>query len=661
MATLLPQKLDWENIVKMDKDARTQFLNLWGMLPEILSDPHVTDACKRLAPALGISWQRLNGRIRLYKKTNDCRALMDRTRAGVAFWNAGLRGVPASLVELYRSLCEQNQRCDKGGWRMLLQIWQTHHDAQGRQWDAIPGYNQWPSPDPKTGIPRGWSFTNLNKLAEHHPWDQKTARVGLAAASEFRPPVITSRAGMRVGERYEIDDHEYNVKVHFPGQSRAMRPRGFNAVDYLSACIFAQSFKPTLWDMEEEKKRALTEVDMMWFTIHILTNKGYRTDERGTTLAVELGTAAIKADLERRIAQATDGHVKVARPGRFGEAAYPGQFHARSKGNFKHKALVEGSFSLVDNYFAALPGQTGLDRLTCPEELHGREQYLKRLLNYAAKEPEQAVDVQLPVLTWTEFNRAALDLYAAINQSPDHDIEGWAELNFEVIEWRLSHDMPWQSRQRLLEYSTEQREAIERVIDDTQSPIPLTQSRKLSRAEVWNAGQTELTRVSPSLWPVLLGSENGRELTVTRQGLFEFEDRDIAPHPLRFLAAVNDYHLTPGETYLAFANPWQPDVLVVCKANGAVLGQCDAWNVPCKSDTEAVLRQVGKQSHWVAMRRERLAARHYNEAVDQAHMIAHNEALMAGKPATAQDRVALKRTNDFAARAEAALDAESNL
>ena len=258
---------------------------------------------------------------------------------------------------------------------------------------------------------------------------------GRFTASMFRPPVCKSRVGLKFLERSEFDDHEWNLKIHYPGQAKAMRPRGFVGAEALSGKLIP-SFKPTLWDPDAEMKKALTERDF-----HVVHRQlasvpvGYRTDARGSWLI--MGTA-IKDGFRERLLRATRGQVKVSEPGMFNEPAHGGQFGGKGSGNFKHKPLVETSFNLIDNFFAGLPGQTGLNRLTAPEDMGKREQYFGQLLRAAKTLPdERAAKLMLPFLTWGEFLATAMDLTTAICETGDHEMEGWDELDFHAPEFRL--------------------------------------------------------------------------------------------------------------------------------------------------------------------------------------------------------------------------------
>ncbi len=620
-------------------------------LPFILEARSTLQACREVAGRIGLKANQLYNRICQYLKTRDWKKLVNKARAGARFWETNaLVGVPVSFQKFYQGLCERNQRTDRGGYHELMLIWRTHLDSAGTFYDRIPGYAQWPVAGRK-GHPEGWSPRNLHRFAPDE-YDSAASRVGPFAASQFRPPVLTTRVGLRFCERVEFDDHEYNLKVHFPGQDRAMRPRGFNAVEALSAFI-TPTFKPTLWDGDEEKKKVLTERDMMWFAIYWLTRIGYRTDERGTWFVTELGTAAIKQAFAERILRATHDKVRIAEPGMFGRPAHKGQFAGRGKGNFKHKALVEGSFSLVDNYFATLPGQVGLNRLVAPEEMHGREAYFKGLLKEAERLPlDRADKLRIPFLAWAQFMHRAQGIYEAINGNHDHALEGWTDLGFHALEFRLTPQMPWQSQSSLLQLPARQREAIESLVS-IESEFPLTRARNLSRKEAFeselqrNHDAGTMKRVSPWRYCELMGIEHGYEVTVGKNSLFSIDSRDFGLKPLQYLAAINGNHFRPGEKFLAFINPWDPGVMLLCRGDGAAVGLCQLWDKPCKNDEENLLRMVGQQGHWLAEREAGANARHADQAREIEHLREHNELVRSGGAVTAQEKLTARNVKNF--------------
>jgi hypothetical protein len=546
---------------------------------------------------------------------------------------------------------ESHGRCHQSALRELLVIWRTGLDLHGRHYEFIPGYEAWPAAAAPGGVPAGWSESNLRRACAPDDYDTAAARLGLFDASAHRPPLLTTRVGLRCGERVEFDDHVYNVKILYPGQLVPSRPMGFCAVDVLSGWAYP-SFRPTLWDTVACKRLELTEREFWWFVIAWLTEFGYRDDERGTTFVCENAKAVVREAQAQRISDATHGRVKISLGPMFDQPAHAGQFTPRAKGNFMHKPLVEGFFNPVDNYFDHLAGQTGNNRHE-PAELAGRLAYTVKtlaaitdLVRAGKLSRERAATAQIPLLTWGEFSPVAFAIFEALNASPDHDLEGWSELGFETIEYHLDGCPPLPAA-RLQALDPARRALIEAQAT--------ARARRLSRAEVWQAHKHELTPVGPEHYSYLFGLEAGIEITVGawRGGLITITDPDLVSKPAHFLAVARDgRHLRNGDKYLAFLNPLKPSVVQLTKANGEPVALCDAWAIPCKSDEEAIRAQMGAQRSWLAARAQMLAGRHAGEAAARADLLEHNRLLLDQH----QQRGCQQAQEQLAERAEAALD-----
>lgn len=606
--------------------------------------------CKRLAALMqressrrGYSAVTLRRHYYNFRATGDWRVLINRAKAPVQ-----TSGLPPVFINFWRGLCDNHQRNCASAHADLLHIWRTKFDFNRKPHTSIPGYENWPAAEPTTSIPSGWSYENMIRHAPDD-YEKEAARHGRIAASQLRLKVYTSRVGLRVGEFFQFDDHEYNLKVNFPGQWRAMRPRGFCAIDVLSACCFSQSFKPTLWDEDEEKKKVLTERDMMWFVMHVLTSFGYRTDERGTALIVEWGTAAIKSAFASRIYDATGRNVRVERSGKFGSKDQPmggkgvapshgGQFEEASKGNYRFKALIESFFGVVDSYLASAPGQVGKDRDHSPAQLHGAEAYNNALLKAAPLLPtDQAALVKFPFHTWTEFLDRALFAYNWINNNTEHSLQGWEKLGFVAKEWRLDESSDWLPQSQLLQLPDAQQQLVVALIQQNQL---LTRARQLSRMEVFNRFRSELTPLPHFQLPVLMGIENalrgGEPLTV-RSGIFEFEDREISSDPLRFVAMDNyGQRMREGEKYVCFVNPFNPSVLVACDSKLRVLGECKPCLMPARNDIEGIRKAQGAAKKWEAAALAELQKRNAGAAAAKTAMHKHNAEIFRGEPAPKQ-------------------------
>jgi hypothetical protein len=582
----------------------------------------------------GFSPKRLLANHAEYMRSGDWTVLVNKAKAGAQWWKRVNGEVPVAsnraFLEWVKAEFERDQRGSRNAWRGIIRRWKDWLQTGDSRW-AIKGYSAPPKADPRSGeIPLGWSYENLMRLAQPDDVDLTTARIGTNAAAAYRPPVFTSRHGLALGEFIQFDDHEFNLKIMYPGQRSPFRPRGFFAIDVLSACHVGHSFKPTLWDDEEEKKRALTEKDFTWFVIHLLMSFGYRTDERKTTFIVEHGTAAIREAFEQRIMDACGGHVQIRRSGILGETQMAGLFEGRGRGNFRFKALIESSFSMIDNAFAALPAQVGKDRLHAPEQMHGIERQAVDLIKaMETLSPERAALLRLPTLTWKEFLDRAIDIFKQIERRTDHELEGWEKCGFVAKEWRMDRSLPWLPLGALDKLESGPRSVALALI---QADAALTRVRKMSPAEVVAEHKHGLQKVPAESIPALVGLERleemGREIRVNK-GLVTISGRELGPDEIHYLAVGQDgMRLPNGEKFLGLVNPHNPDRLVACDAQGRVKAVLPLWNRPARNDAPAVLEQMGAQAAWDAARRHAQDARHSDYAAEHKATLEHNRRVL---------------------------------
>ncbi len=574
----------------------------------------------------------------------------------------GMKGIPPEFRDFWQELQKENQRKSRPAHRKLRQMW--------RGGESIPGYGTWQEwyrrehpgrplpPRCPEDLPRGWSYDNLmDRRNAAAPVALAAARLGPGAVDEYRMLTYTTRVGLLVGQFYQFDDNEFDAKVNFPGQRKAMRSLGLDCLDVKSAYACAYGFKPTLWDDVEKAKQKLKEVDMLWLVVQVLTTIGYRTDEIGTTLLVEMGTAAISEDFARRILEATDGHVRVLRgESKDGmQSPFHGVFEGKGKGNFRFKAHIESLRNLLRNEMAdtaLLPGQMGKDRNHQPEELHGRDKLNNRLLAVAqALSPEDAQALQMPMVPWHQWVRIGQRTYDAVNDRWEHDLEGWTESNHLAPEWRLDLDYPWLPWGQVLLMPPEKRAAVEAIID---TDARLWQTRKMTPREVFVQGQHELTLLPGCMLPGLLGPKFG-VLRTCAAGRFVFEDQELDPTgaELRFTARIvtregKNEPLEAGE-YLTFVNPFSPDTLYACRPDGAYLGSCERETAPRRDDEEAMQRAWGaarKMESELAVVHARPGRAMWRE-MDRAK---NNIALLDTAKPTPAERADTKRRRDAAAK-----------
>ena len=659
----LTDEIEAELIDSLGREAANQLLMIKDRLPELEAASSLRAACRRCAAEIpGLTEEALYCRMKRYKKTGNLLDLANR-RGGSNLWSVQKRTLlPAAFKEFYRALREKHQRVATAAHDELVLIYRTRYDLEGKFYDRIPGFDGWPPANPLTGLPEGWTYKNLQKAVPDHPWDRAASRQGLAAASAFRPPVRTTRVGLRIGERVEFDDHQFDLKVHFAGQSRAMRPVCFGGVDGLSSFV-SLAVRPTLWDDAAEQKRTLTEFQFRSFVLFWLSTHGYRDDDRGTTLVTERGTAVIREDFESRLRAFTGGRVKVSAGSMFSEASHPGHYAPRGKGNFRHKAAIEGFWGILENVLDRLPARMGSNqRLNGPAELHGREMVLARTLDLArVLPPEFAEQLLFPVLNFSTFSKLAYGALETLLADPDHNLEGWEELGFTRMEWRSDESSPvWLPQSALLQLPEPERLALSTRLATSEA---LSRCVRLSRGEVWQRHSGELKRLDPSAMCRLMNPEDAIEVTVSQQSLVEFQDQaKFGPGTYRFLAESRRRALYPGDKFLAYFNPLLPRWLQLVDSKGAPVAMLEAWEAPSRSDLEGVKRQMGRQAAWEAGRKSRLASRHFDEAEQRAHLAEHNrlvvEAAGKGQGGRGKDAEALARRAAEAGRAMIAAEEE---
>jgi hypothetical protein len=588
-------KAEEQSFAGLPDKVRDNTLTVLGLLQRIHQAKSKSAEARQIAferpNERGMSAESLLRKYYRYVDTRDWRAVLDRAQAGPAFWDSDdQNGLPPAFVDFWKGLCERNQRATAPARRALLEIWRTHRgicSVTGKpiNYKAIPGYSEWPQADGVNDYPKGWSVANLNRCAPKK-YELVVARQGREAAAKFRRKVFTTRAGLAVGQFYLFDDLVYDRLVNFPGQPKANRPLGLVALDLYSACAVGLGFKPTLTD-EDGTKRKLKERDMLWLVVDVLCNKGFRADERGTSLVVENGTAAIRPDFAERIFKATGGKVTVDRAG-LSSIHMPGLFEGASKGNPRFKAALESLFNLVHNEGAALPGNTGKDRQHAPAQLAGLERYNTNLLKLARLLPSHRRELlQFPVLNYYDFVGLTMDIYARINARTEHELEGWQKCRHFVQEYYVdlgTGEGHWLTHEQWLALSPVKRAALEAA------KMVNAKSRNLSPQEVWNRDANQLQKLGECMLPTLLGPDFGEERSV-RGGYITIENQEIDSEPIRFPAAALASH---GDKFLVYHSPLNPDRLVLTDAKGAYVGTLERQIVPTRADTNAVIRQLGE-------------------------------------------------------------------
>lgn len=592
-------------------------------LRRIWNEKPVGAAIEREAVKLHVSAPTLRRRYDRYRATGDWKLLKDRRKAkGGADGEEGVLFTAEFLVH-WRTLCGANKRTrgTKAAWRTLVAAW--------RRGEAVPGYAALPLASPVTGLPEGWSYKNLLRHALTK-FEAKALRQGLRAAADYRLQVRTTRVGGRVGELLFFDDMWHDCKVNVLGHQEAYRPLEFAGLDWFSGCRFAWGIKARIRDQVTGKAVNFRKADFPLFLLNVLCRFGYRTDERGTTLGIELGTTALDGTMEKLLLDHCG--IRVMRGGVENRKAHVGQWGVETGGNFRAKALLEGNHDLAHNYVGHVRGQVGMNPDHAPEELAAMERENTRLLKAALALPPEAQELlAFPFPTLTAYLPIVQQAYAEMNARIDHEIEGYEEAGLVASEYRLALDLPWQPHGQLLLMPPESRAIVAAAIQAQ----GLTRARKLSPGEVYHHGSRELTRMPDELVAIFLtawaeANENVfREEKVKRTQEFYFDDSAVGPGTFYFEARVNGRALTVGETFLVHVNPFNADLLFVFDARKAFVGVCRRRVLPNRMDRPAMEKMFGQVERAHAELRDRLVPLGERVIAERIEDMNRNAALLA--------------------------------
>lgn len=562
--------------------------------------------------------------------------LIDKRLAGPRWWKSRTASVSLSREdqELVRLYCCQNQRSSESAVKQLRRDWIAGKVATKTTIDA------------RTRMPRGWSTRNLLRYAPTK-FELKAVRIGRTAAASERRLVYTTRKGLYVGSHYMLDDMWHDLFVNSFAEKQAGRPLELFSHDLFSA-------RKVRWGVrvrtrkEDGSYNQLGEQMTRMILAATLYLDGY--SPRGTVIVAEHGTAAVSEAIERHLRDLSSHNgiplITVSRSGMTGAAAHAGQYPGVSRGNFRFKASLESSNNLTHNVFGALPGQTGKDREHRPEQLDGGLLRNNADLLIAREQlpPERADALQFLLLELNQFMGKADELYGAIENDPDHSLEGWVESGLVVNELLLGGQ--WMNQELLLKDAAQAELALALISAGQLQTRP----RRMTRREVWDRGAGELIRLPGHGVCAILGDDLAVERKV-RKSMFEFADQEVGPGLHRFDAvAITPFgerlRLSESETYETFVNPFAPDALFVRRADGSYVGECLRITAPCRGDVEAVQRACGAAAKTEAELLAPLRQTHLSEARAKAARHESNARNLSGAPITREEHESATRIAD---------------
>lgn len=542
-------------------------------------------------------------------------------------------------LECYMYFIERDKNTSKNGYREMMvafrsgnivpvlnktwqQVWLEEHPSE-----ALP-----PScPESWDWVPHGATYENLQAIAKkdsNYQFNILATRKGLSAARNLTLKVLTTRAGLPVGAKYEFDDVWHNIDIMLGG--KAVQPLEFAGYDVASGFKALSCMKPR-FQRADGVRDNLKEQQFRWALASLLIKTGFH--KGGVQLIVEHGTTAIREKVEKQIRGIPDigDLISFGRSGIMSEQVHAGLFIGNGGGNFRMKALCEGAHNILHNRTASLIGNRGRDAEHLHESQAALVKYEERLMAAAATlPPEFALQLEAGLLTFDEYHAAFRTIEARLMDDPEHRLEGWD--GKVVKEWRMSENDAWKPFESLVEESRGDKErawAIAKLVGGNPN---LVRVRPMSRREAWLAGQRDLIRVDDWYMPFFLDIEkDAKLLTVRRDGTLGFQDELLfGRDEMIYRAQVKtkagwEQALTPGRKVLAVYNPWMTEkIWLLDGEDGRIMGTCALFNKAPAYDRHAIEVAMGDQAHDLAQKVLPIRGRHMGEAIGRAARMASN-------------------------------------
>ncbi len=538
-----------------------------------------------VARSMGVSPQSVQGWMDAFRKRGVL-ALVDQRRA-----SRSTGDLPEITRQWFKDSIIRTQRTEDGmceAWRQAIDQWNLWRRTGDPQW-AIPGYIS-PPADCGKGHPDGWSYRSFLRCQPSR-WQRSLASKGTIASYRDLPSILSTCVGTKYLQYVFFDDEKPDVLVRVPGFERPMVPLCFHALDRLTRFPFRPHIRLRWFDEATQSHKHLTQKEFVWYVIAILATEGYRTDEAGTTLIQEHGTAKAwdnktlstpdgHHSFEDAVSALTGGKVRIDSSGLFNKPAFAEMLYGpQSSGNPRFKAPIESSFHLWRTYSQMLIGQTGLNVENAPEENYGITKYEKRMLKLGKDLPANLREGILSnYLTGVEFSHMAELIRQALASRTDHRFQGWGEMNFMELVWRWKQDEPgiWRNRSELANLPQNLREhALHEQKSDPSLSSVIPWSPAIARAHL--ADDPAIARIRlfdivsllPTAWakPVTVSSRH--EIRITEE-LLPGEELTYLPE-LTTPKGRTEF-LQPGDKIMVYLNPMMPDTVVVCDQSFAPIG-----------------------------------------------------------------------------------------
>lgn len=644
----------WESIPGPHRKEIRDLLTILKQAP----DTGVTRWMQETASMLGMSFQSFRGHYyNLLNNAGDWTVLVDKRKASHYRAAVALARQPLFMAELAK-IVEEHQRNNTAAFRTLRKRWATRRVT-------IPGYETWPG-WPK--VPAGWTDGNLGKIVKDatNAARLRSIRVGTSSKTNtFLPTVLTTRTNLWPGAVIQLDDVWHTNFVTLGKKREVVRVLELGALDLFSACRFHFGAKPRR-QRENKSWETIGGADMRMFLAGMFHQFGYSPS--GTMLMSEHNTAKVSEDIARILYDSTHGMIRVDyQPIEGKQAALCGYWAGTEGGNFRAKACLESTHSLMHNDLGHLSMQTGHNShgLQGPVTTDRIASYILRIVkSVLEKVPHREHLLRLPALDFhTQFYPFLVDYYQfGLNGRHDHDLEGWEALGHVISQYTtIPGSGQFFDEETFLKLPTPSQTAIRHAA--AADPQSWSRRHKLSPLDVWEK-RPKFTPIPPVVLCDILGGDLAREVTA-RRGFLEFSDQEIACDPLvyqaRFVSGPNQGREIPhGEKVKMFILPFDDRTAMVVDSKERFLGEVPLYRRvtpinPAAFGSDAAFEErpeirsqdlrdaAGEKHSRIADILEPSRILHADRVQDARDIREHNRKVLSGDPVT-PDEITVARS-----------------
>lgn len=534
------------------------------------------------------SVQRFRAQFDAWAKSGDWVSLVNRAQAGPKWQVKKDTGLPDVFVEFCEQRISRFARADgkRQAWVSIVRQWRTGRNPEGNS-EPIPGYGQRPMtlkgravlggfwqdwaaqayPGRKfveAPIPPGWSRSNVMERLKQRGKFTRAVRAltqeGIAAAKEFLPQHLTSRADLRFLELVTFDDVRTDWLIFDPETGQPCELWLLVARDQATAMVLGFVVHPSrLRDDGTASHLGLQEMKELaaWLL------EKYPLPPYTCTWRVERGTATFSLACAIALQEMLPGRIKLSYTSMIGGKS-PAGYQEKAKGNSRGKASHESHNRLFHTQGSFVPGQTGAHYAIRPADLQARANECIETWEMRQRLPEHLRgEEKYSLLQLHQARPLIFQFCLDQNFRTDHALEGFEK----VLEWLDPSSGKWmpQSAYRHAE-SASGSEPAATIEFRQRMESPVERAIKLMAGYQW-------TKVSPDVVITFL-THTIRQVPVAENGEVsaKFEGTVCTFAPPSIDLPVLGTQLMPGRKALAYFHPHDPSFLHLTNGKGQILG-----------------------------------------------------------------------------------------